>query len=92
MVVSLVVIDHQLPALHGGSRRTWLVVETIRKKVSTSLAGSKVDHHVVDASLMTINAILLYADGEQRYLLKRFICTKDQSHKSSLEVEDNFLR
>ena len=91
MVVSLVVIDHQLPALHGGSRRTWLVVETIRKKVSTSLGGSKVDHHVVDASLMTINAIL-YADGEQQYLLKRFICTKDQRHKSSLEVEDNFLR
>ena len=41
-----------LPTLPSGARRARLVVKAVRKKVAASLPCRKVDHQVVDHSLL----------------------------------------
>ena len=40
------------PTLPSGARRARLVVKAVRKEVAASLPCRKVDHHVVDQSLL----------------------------------------
>ena len=46
-----------LPTLPSGARRARLVVKAVRKKVAASLPCRKVDHYVVDHSLVVDPAV-----------------------------------